>query len=100
MIWIEIKYADNQFLSSRRDISNAYGLTPRTIEIVRAKLKKMGVIKRISHFNPAHNMQAGWTFSERFALCLVILAKSLKERQNCIERSLEEKKDRQAILFV
>lgn len=99
-IWLEIKYADNQFLPSCRDIYKVYGLTSRTLEIVRAKLKKMGVIKRISHFNPAYGMQSGWMFSERFASCLIVLAKAVKERQQSIERGLDEKKDRQAILFV
>ena len=99
-LWIEIKYANGQFLPSRRNIDGVYGLTTRTVEIVRAKLKKMGIIKRISHFNPAHGMQSGWVFSERFAVCLGTLAKSLKDRQHYIERSIEEKRDRHSVLFV
>ena len=99
-LWIEIKYGENQFLPARRNTGHAYGLTARTVEIVRAKLKKMGVIKRISHFNPAHGMQSGWVFSERFTSCLVALAKALKERQRFIERSIDEKRDRHSFLFV
>ena len=38
-IWLEIEYADNQFLESTTNLASRYDLSPRTLEIVRAKLK-------------------------------------------------------------
>lgn len=99
-LWIEIKYAEGQFLPSCDSLSNKYGLTGRTLEVVRAKLKKLGVLKRVSHFNPAYGHLAGWTFSDRFGRVLTSLAQTMKRHREPSCRPQERIKDQQAFLFL
>ena len=99
-IWIEIKYAEEQFLSSRTSLAAEYGLTRRTLDAVRAKLKKLGVIKRVSHFNPAYGNMSGWTFSDRFSAALSSLIQAMKAHREPTNRPQDRLKDQQAILFV
>ena len=99
-LWIEIKYAEDQFLPSRVNLGQQYGLTRRTLEAVRAKLKKLGVIKRISHFNPAYGNLSGWTFSERFSQALAVLAQTIKTHREPSPRPQDRAKDEQAFLFL
>lgn len=99
-IWIEIKYADNQFLASTTDLSSRYDLSPRTIDIVRAKLKKLGLIKRISHFNPAHGYRSGWVFSPRFRSALSAMSLALAAATEASGLPLDQQKDRASLQFI
>ena len=47
-LWLGIKYAEGQFLASRVDLTTKYRISARTLEIVRAKMKKLGLIQRVS----------------------------------------------------
>ncbi len=99
-VWIEIKYAEEQFQPSRSDLCARYGITRRTLEIVRAKLRKLGIIKRVSHFNPAYGHQPGWTFSDRFGAALSSLVAATKAHREPTGRPQDRLKDEQALLFV
>jgi hypothetical protein len=97
---VEIKYAEAQFLSSREEIVARHGVSRRTIEIVRAKMKKLGLIKRISHFNPAYGHESGWTFCNRFLTCLSGLRAHVVSAQEVTGRPVDEKKDRDSVLYL
>jgi len=99
-MWIEIKYAEGQFLPSRTDLRGKYNLSRRTVEIVRAKLKKLGILKRVSHFNPAHGNLSGWTFSDRFGSALSSLADAMRTHRAPPCRPQDRIKDEQALLFL
>ena len=99
-IWLEIKYADNQFLASTTNLASRYALSPRTLEIVRAKLKKLGLIKRISHFNPAHSYRSGWVFSPRFRSALSAMSAAITNASQVTDRRLDREKDRASIQFI
>ena len=99
-VWLEIKYGENQFLPSRFDLTHSYRVSSRTLEIVRAKMKRLGLIKRVSHFNPAHGHQAGWTFGVRFQSCLADLREKVTASQNTTDRPVDEKKDRDTVFYV
>ena len=99
-IWIELKYADGQFVQSFSHLPSSHGFSERMLEIVRAKMKRMGVLKRVSHFSPHHGHTGGWTFSERFAACLVTLATALRTARVPSGRDTDEQKDRDSILYV
>ena len=72
----------------------------RVLEVARAKLKKMGVLKRVSHFSPHHGHIGGWTFSHRFSQCLRKLAKIVETVQTPTGRSTDEEKDRDSSVYV
>lgn len=99
-IWLEIKYADDQFLSSRLDLCAKYRFSARTLEVVRSKMKKLGLLKRISHFNPRSRGVSGWTFSDGFAACLLKLAAVVRQCRNPTGRRIDEQKDRDSISYV
>jgi len=99
-LWIEIKYAEGQFLPSWTDVRGKYNLSRRTVEIVRAKLKKLGILKRVSHFNPAHGNLSGWTFSDRFGSALSSLADAMRTHRAPPCRPQDRIKDEQALLFL
>lgn len=99
-IWVEIKYADNQFLPSTLDFSARYQLSPRILEVARSKLKKLGVIKRISHFNPAFGYRSGWMFSSRFSGCLAELSKAMGSAATKSKTPRERRKDRDTAHYV
>ena len=99
-IWVEIKYSDRQFLLSTLDVAAINHLTPRTIELVRAKMKKSGLIKRISHFNPRFGYQSGWIFSDRFRRTVQRMSALVLEFSSPTGRNTDERKDRDALLYI
>ena len=98
-IWVEIKYAERQFLPDMKAIQSEYNLSRRTVENVRAKMKKLGLIKRISHFNPDFGYRAGWIFSGRLRHALTAFAKALDAANVPDGTPVDEKKDRDARLY-
>ncbi len=99
-IWLEIKYAEDQFLSSTVEFLPVYDVSSRTIEIVRAKLKRLGLIKRLSHFNPAYGNCSGWVFSSRFRGALTQLSAALVSACDPGVHQIDEKKDRGSLHFI
>ena len=99
-IWVEIEYADEQFLPSSMDLAGKYGVSQRTIDIVRGKMKKLGLIRRVSHFNAAYGHRSGWTFCYRFRQCLGCLSKAIKHAETTSGQRRDEQKDRDSIHYV
>ena len=98
-IWLEIKYADRQFLASATNLTSRYNLSSRSLEIVRAKMKKLGMIRRISHLDPAFGHRSGWTFSPRIGSALRGLAEHLRAAKTRLHET-NEQKDRASLQFV
>jgi len=98
-IYIELKYAEYQFLSSFDWIADDYKLSKRVLETVRAKMRRLGLIDHVSRFNKRFGYREGWVFSNRFASSctrLVELANKLKT----IKDSKQEAKDRDLINYL
>jgi len=99
-VWLGIKYAEEQFLPSNLDLAAQGGVSSRTIEIVRAKMKKLGLIQRVSHFSPAFGNRSGWVFSPRFRHCLSSLVDILKRDMEPSGRTVDRQKDEDAVHYV
>ena len=99
-VWVAIKYADRQFWPSGHVPAELRSVSPKITETVRAKMKRLGLIKRISHFNPAFGGRSGWTFSSRFLTCLRSLISATDRSTGVSGRLTDEKKDRDCILYV
>ena len=99
-IWLAIKYAERQFLPDMAPIETQYDLSRRTVENVRAKMKKLGLIRRVSHFSPENGYRAGWVFSDRFSRALGLLGKELKQATNPSATLSGARKDRDSLLYV
>ncbi len=99
-LWLEVKYSDGQFLSSCKHIPARYDITQRILEIVRAKMKRLGLIRRVSHYSPEFGHRSGWTFSPRFRSALQQMSSLIQDATVSTGDSRDERKDRDALLYV
>jgi len=98
-IFIELKYAEHEFLSSLQPLCDKYDLSQRMLETVRSKMRRMGLIDHVSRFNQRHGYREGWVFSSRFGKSLEQLAgiaASARERKG----AMQEQKDRGLFRFL
>ena len=91
-IFIELKYASDQFLPSLFPLCEKYGFTPRTLETVRSKMRRMGIIDHVCRFNRSCGYREGWVFSNRFSRALVLLSKTT-ENMRRKKDDLQKRKD-------
>jgi hypothetical protein len=92
-IFIELKWSENQFLTALEPIADKYGFSRRVLEIVRAKMRRMGMIDHVSRFNHKHGYKEGWVFSSKFSKAinrLTDLMARFKEQKN----GSQERRDR------
>jgi len=98
-IFVELKWSEGQFLSALEPVADKYGLSPRVLETVRAKMRRMGLIDHVSRFNKRHGYREGWVFSNKFPKALIQLAQlttRLREKRNPSQKA----KDRDAIGYL
>jgi hypothetical protein len=98
-IFIELKYADDQFLKSLEWIAEKHDLSLRVLEIVRSKMRAMGLIDHVSRFNSKHGYREGWVFSSRFAKGSLLLA-GLPEKFWEIKDAKQEQRDRDLFKYL
>lgn len=99
VIFIELKYTRGQFIPYLRPLCEKYDFTPRILETVRSKMRRMGIIDHVSRFNKSHGYREGWVFSSRFSHSLARLAeltRDFKEGKN----PLQERKDRDLFRYL
>ena len=73
-IFIELKYAEGQFLPTLAPLCQKHDFSPRMLETVRAKMRRMGLIDHVSRFNRKYGYREGWVFSNRFHQAFKLLA--------------------------
>ena len=98
-IFIELKYAPGQFLPALTPLCDNYDFSPRTLETVRSKMRRMGIIDHVSRFNKTYGYSEGWVFSSRFAKALSRLAdltQVFRDRKD----ALQERKDRDLFFYL
>ena len=98
-IFIELKYANNGFLANLMYLCDKYGFTPRMLETVRSKMRRMGLIDHVSRFNKTYGYREGWVFSSRFPRSLNRLAE-LSQGFKAKKDLLQERKDRDLFLYL
>ena len=98
-IFIELKYAFGQFLPSLDHLCQEYDFTKRTLETVRSKMRRMGLIDHVSRFNPKHGYREGWLFSSRFNRTLRRISDLLTNFRDRTDTN-QEKKDRDLFKYL
>jgi hypothetical protein len=98
-IFIEIKYAKGEFVPFLKPLCDRYGFSPRMLETVRSKMRRLGLIDHCCRFNKAHGHREGWVFSSRFDLALKRLA-DLTEKFRDRKDVLQERKDRDLFNYI
>ena len=98
-IFIELKYAKGQCIPYLTPLCEKYDFTPRILETVRSKMRRLGLVDPVSRFNKAHGYREGWVFSSRFSNALARLEEltwDFKERKD----ALQERKDRDLFRYL
>ena len=90
-MFLEVKYAPNQFLGSFAFFIKKYDFSQRVLEKVRAKCRRMGIFDHVSRFNSKHGYREGWVFSNRFGLSLEKLSDTFNEYRKITETTRKEK---------
>jgi hypothetical protein len=98
-IFIELKYAPNGFLPNLSPLCEKYGFSPRMLETVRSKMRRLGLIDHVSRFNKKYGYREGWVFSSRFDRCLKRLS-GLVHDLRARNDSLQERKDRDVFQYL
>lgn len=73
-LWLSLKWASPHLVPNLTPIAEEHGITKRTLERVRAKLRRLGLIDHVSRFNARHGYREGWVLSTRFGRNLRMLA--------------------------
>ena len=94
-IWFALKWADGSLVPKLVPVAEQHGISKRTLERVRAKLRRLGLIDHVSRFNARHGYREGWVFSRRFERALQRVANRLAELRDRREAS----RDRE-LLFI
>ena len=98
-VFVEIKWAEGQFLEALEPVADKYGISHRSLETVRAKMRRLGLIDHVSRFNQKHGYREGWIFSNKFGKALrrlVELSESMRERRG----NAGERKDRDSLTYI
>jgi hypothetical protein len=98
-VFIELKYAKDRFLPHLAPLCDKYSFTPRMLETVRSKMRRLGLIDHVSRFNKAHGYREGWVFSSRFFRSLARLAQLNQEFKGRRD-ALDERKDRDLFKYL
>jgi hypothetical protein len=98
-VFVELKYAPQQFLTALTPLCDKYEISPRRLETVRSKMRRLGLIDHVSRFNKAYGYREGWVFSNRFLRAsdkLTALFQEFREKGD----NTRERKDRDLFLYV
>jgi hypothetical protein len=98
-VFIELKYAPGEFMPILKPLCKKHSFSPRMLETVRSKMRRMGIIDHVCRFNKAHGYREGWVFSSRFSRALSRLSDLAKEFRDRSD-ALQEKKDRDLFMYV
>ena len=89
-VWLALKWADNGLVPNLADVAERHGVSRRTLERVRAKLRALGLIDHVSRFNARHGGREGWILSGRFEASLRRMADQVYAFR-CDQRGAREK---------
>jgi hypothetical protein len=77
VVWLAIKWADHRIVPNLAYAAKQHEVSRRTLERVRAKMRRMGLIDHVSRFNAKHGYWEGWVFSRQFERGLRELAEKV-----------------------
>ena len=98
-VFVELKWAEGHFLTALEPIAIKHGFSQRSLETVRAKMRRLGLIDHVSRFNQKHGYREGWTLSGKFSRSLGHLT-CIAEHLTAASKPAHEAKDRDLLLYV
>lgn len=98
-VFVELKWAEGQFLEALEPVADKYGISRRSLETVRAKMRRLGLIDHVSRFGQKHGYREGWVFSNRFVHALEKFASLAVKFREC-RNAMQERKDRDLLSYL
>ena len=98
-VFVELKWADGQFLTALEPVADRYGFSHRSLETVRAKMRRLGIIDHVSRFNQRHGYREGWTLCSKFGRSLDRLGTLSNQLREC-RGEMQQRKDRDLFQYV
>jgi len=95
VIWISLKWAANCMVPNLAVPAEKHGVSRRTLERVRAKMRRMGLIDHVSRFSAEWGYREGWALSGRFERALRTLADKVADSK----RPRAGKKDKDELVL-
>ena len=89
-MWISLKWADHHIVPNFAGESREQHISRRTLERVRAKMRRMGLIDHVSRFNAKHGYREGWVLAKRFEHGLRHLAEIVRALKDVTVHSREK----------
>lgn len=73
-IWVSLKWQPDGLVPNLENVGRQRGISRRTLERVRAKMRRLGLIDHVSRFNARYGYREGWVLSGQFVRSLELLA--------------------------
>lgn len=90
VIWVRLKWRTEGIVPNLGNFVTAQGVSRRTLERVRAKMRRMGLLEHISRFDPRYGNREGWILAENCEKALATLAQKVGEFKDAQRGSQEE----------
>ena len=90
VIWISLKWANHRIVPNLSEAAERHGVSKRTLERVRAKMRRMGLIDHVSRFNAKRGYREGWILATRFEKSLGQLAEMTADFRNTASGSQDK----------
>ena len=94
-VWLAIKWSDHRMVPNLEAVARQNGISKRTAQRVRAKMRRIGLIDHVSRFNANYCGCEGWVLSRRFERSLQALADSLAG----LKETADGSRDKDAVLL-
>jgi hypothetical protein len=90
VIWIRLKWRTEGIVPNLGQFVTAQGVSRRTLERVRAKMRRMGLLEHVSRFDPRFGNREGWTLSDNFEKSLHSMAQKVGQFKDVDKGAQEE----------
>jgi len=95
VIWFSLKWAGRGLVPNLHAIGEQHGVSRRTLERVRAKLRRLGLIDHVSRFDRSYGYRECWILSARFERSL----RQLEDKMAAIMESNVASRENETMLL-
>lgn len=96
VIWVRLKWRSEGIVPNLGQLVMSEGVSRRTLERVRAKMRRMGLLEHITRFDPRFGNREGWILSDNFEKSLNLLSQKTAEFKKP-EQSTQEQDEQMLI---
>lgn len=94
-VFLALKWSDHRMVPNLEAVAREHDISRRTMERVRAKMRRIGLIDRVSRFNANHGGREGWVLSGRFERSL----REMADRISGFKETFDGSRDKDAMVL-